>query len=104
LCHKQPWLAIAWRSANGVGHRSRGASRIDELRHFFLPENRGQAVRLLGIGSVSDTPRLLERLNVEKKAGHTNGSPPTRATTGLARGLIVAPIARLHQCSEEQQL
>ena len=44
----------------------RGARRIDELGHPFLAENRGQAVRLLRIGSLRDTPRPLERVNVEK--------------------------------------
>jgi len=34
----------------------RSASRIDELRHFFLTENRGQAMCLLGIGSLGNAP------------------------------------------------
>src|SRR6266852_799850 len=57
--------------AGGVEGHEHGAikgnrSGVDELRYFFLAENRGQAVRLLRIGSVSDAPRSLERLNVEK--------------------------------------
>jgi len=44
----------------------RSASRVDELRHFFLAENRGQAMNFLRIGSVSNTPRSFERLNIEK--------------------------------------
>ena len=44
-------------------------SGVDELRDLFLTENGGQAVALLGIGSVSNTPRLLQRLNVEKPQG-----------------------------------
>jgi len=56
----------------------RGARRIDELGHPFLAENRGQAVRLLRIGSLRDTPRPLERVNVEKNAVHTNRSSPNR--------------------------
>jgi len=44
-------------------------SGVNELRYFFLAENRGQAVRLLRIGSVSDAPRSPERLNVEKAQG-----------------------------------
>src|SRR6266581_4744152 len=60
--------------AGGVeGHEEsameRSARRIDELRHLFLAENRGQAVRLLRIGSVSDAPGSLECLNVEKAQG-----------------------------------
>src|SRR5215469_9475062 len=48
------------------GSMKRCASCIDELRHFFLTENGGQAVGLLGIRSVGNTPRFLKRLNVEK--------------------------------------
>jgi hypothetical protein len=42
------------------------ASRVDELRHFFLAENRRQAVGFLRIGSVSNAPRFFERPDVEK--------------------------------------
>src|SRR5579864_4593220 len=52
------------------GHEQRAmegtAGCVDKLRHLFLAENRGQPVSLLGIGSVSNAPRLLERLDVEK--------------------------------------
>jgi hypothetical protein len=44
-------------------------SGVDELRYLFLTENGGQTVAFLGIGSVSNTPRLLQRLNVEKPQG-----------------------------------
>ena len=47
----------------------RSASRIDKLRHFFLAENRGQAVAFLRIGSVGNAPWLLECLDIEKPQG-----------------------------------
>src|SRR6266705_3968949 len=72
--------------AGGVESHEDGAikgsrSGVDELRYFFLAENRGQAVRLLRVGSVSDAPRPLERLNVEKTqgaemVGHRTGRQP----------------------------
>ena len=51
---------------------------IDELRHFFLAENRGEAMSFLWIRSVRNAPRLLERLDVEKSqrtemVGHCTG-------------------------------
>jgi len=52
-CHEQ-----------GAIKGSRG--RVDELRYFFLTENGGQTVAFLGIRSVGNAPRLLQRLNVEK--------------------------------------
>jgi len=55
------------------GHENSSMKRcagcIDKLRHFFLAENRGQAVGLLGIRSVGNAPRFLKRLNVEKPQG-----------------------------------
>src|SRR5579864_8297179 len=39
---------------------------LDELCHFFLTENGGQAIALLGIGSVGNAPGPLERLDVEE--------------------------------------
>ncbi len=47
----------------------RSARRIDELRHFFLTENRGQAVAFLRIGSIGNAPWLLECLDVEESQG-----------------------------------
>ncbi len=44
-------------------------SSIDELRYFFLTENGGQTVAFLGIGSVGNAPRLLQRLDVEEPQG-----------------------------------
>src|SRR5215469_2512360 len=52
---------------NGAIERSRRS--IDELRYFFLTENSGQAITLLGIGSVGNAPGPLERLNVEEAQG-----------------------------------
>src|SRR6266446_2077202 len=56
----------------------RSASRIDKLRHFFLAENRGQAVAFLRIRSVGNAPWLLECLDIEKPqstqmVGHRTG-------------------------------
>ena len=51
------------------GAVKRSGSGVDELCDFFLAENRGQAVRLLGIRSVGNAPPSLERLNVEKPQG-----------------------------------
>src|SRR5258708_23265659 len=56
-------------------------SGVDELRDLFLTENGGQAVAVLGVGRVSNTPRLLQRLNVEKPqaaqmVGHGTGRQP----------------------------
>ena len=44
------------------GAVKRSGSGIDELCYFFLAENRGQAVRLLGIRSVGNAPRSHKRL------------------------------------------
>src|SRR5437660_12821608 len=51
----------------------RSARRIDELRHFFLAENGGQAMSLFRIGSVGNAPRLLQGLDVEKPQGTQMG-------------------------------
>jgi len=51
----------------------RSARRIDELRHFFLAENGGQAMSLFRIGSVGNAPRLLQPLDVEKPPGRQMG-------------------------------
>ena len=47
----------------------KSGSRIDELRDFFLAEDRWQAMVLFRIGSVGDAPALLERLGVEEPQG-----------------------------------
>jgi hypothetical protein len=47
----------------------RSASRIDELCHFFLTENGGQAMAFFRIGSIGNAPRLLQCLDVEKAQG-----------------------------------
>ncbi len=52
---------------NGAIEGSR--SGVDELRYLFLTENGGQTVTFLGIGSVGNAPRLLQRLDIEKPQG-----------------------------------
>jgi len=54
-------------------------SGVDGLRYLFLTENGGQTVTFLGIGSVGNTPRLLQRLEIEKPQG-TDGWSWYRAT------------------------
>jgi hypothetical protein len=44
----------------------RSRRSIDELGYFFLTENRGQAIALLGIGSIGNALGSLERLDVEE--------------------------------------
>ena len=44
-------------------------SSVDELCYLFLTENGGQAMAFLGIGSVGNAPRPLERLDVEEAQG-----------------------------------
>src|SRR5579871_6126905 len=52
------------------GHQNgaieRGRRSIDELGDFVLTENSRQAITLLGIRSVGNAPRPLERLDVEE--------------------------------------
>jgi hypothetical protein len=48
---------------------ARSTSRIDELRDFFLTEDRRHAQCLLGIGSLGDAPGLAESLGVEESEG-----------------------------------
>ena len=52
---------------NGAIERSRCS--IDELCNFFLTENSGQAIALLGVGSIGNAPGPLERLDVEEAQG-----------------------------------
>ncbi len=55
------------------GHQDSSMKRcagcIDDLGHFFLAEYRGQAMGLLRIRSIRDTPRSFQRLDVEKPQG-----------------------------------
>ena len=44
----------------------KSGGRIDELRNFFLAEDRWQAMILFRIGSLGDAPAPLERLGVEE--------------------------------------
>lgn len=43
--------------------------RVDKARDFFLAENHRQVQRLFGIRSLSHTPALLERLDIEEPQG-----------------------------------
>ncbi len=45
----------------------KSGGRIDELRNFFLAEDRWQAMILFRIGSLGDAPALLERLGVKNR-------------------------------------
>src|SRR3974390_2225235 len=61
------------------GGREESRRSLDELGYFFLTENGGQAIALLGIGSVGNAPWPLERLDVEEAQGaemigHRTGS------------------------------
>ena len=74
----------------------RSARRIDELRHFFLAENGGQAIAFLGIGSVGNAPGPLERLDVEEAqgaemVGHRTGS---QFVQGEELRLVLADVLR----------
>ena len=52
---------------NGAIGRSRRS--INELCYFFLTENNGQAITLLGIGNVGNAQGPVERLDVEEAQG-----------------------------------
>jgi hypothetical protein len=61
-------------NASGVESHEHSAikgsrSGVDELRYLFLTENGGQTVAFLGIGRVSNAPRLLQCLDIEKPQG-----------------------------------
>ena len=69
---------------------------IDEQCYFFLTENGGQAVALLGIGSVGNAPGPLERLDVEEAqgaemVGHRTGS---QFVQGEELRLVLADVLR----------
>jgi len=71
---------------------------IDELCDFFLTENGGQAIALLGIGSVGvgNAPGPLERLDVEEAqgaemVGHRTGS---QFVQGEELCLVLADVLR----------
>jgi hypothetical protein len=79
---------------NGAIEGSRRS--IDELCYFFLTENRGQAIALLGIGSIGNAPRPLERLDVEEAqgaemVGHRTGS---QFVHGEELSLVLADVPR----------
>ncbi len=63
---------------------------------FFLTENNGQAIALLGIGSVGNAPGPLERLDVEEAqgaemVGHRTGS---QSVHGEELRLVLADVPR----------
>ncbi len=79
---------------NGAIEGSRRS--IDELCHFFLAEDSGQAIALLGIGSVGNAPGPFERLDVEEAqgaemVGHRTGS---QFVQGEELGLVLADVLR----------
>jgi hypothetical protein len=79
---------------NGAIERSRRS--IDELCDFFLTENGGQAIALLGIRSVGNAPGPLERLDVEEAqgaemVGHRTGSQFVHPEE---LGLVLADVLR----------
>jgi len=79
---------------NGAIEGSRRS--LDELCYFFLTENGGQAIALLGIGSVGNAPGPLERLDVEEAqgaemVGHRTGS---QFVHGEELGLVLANVLR----------
>src|SRR5271165_4211280 len=79
---------------NGAIEGSRRS--IDEPCYFLLTENSGQAIALLGIGSVGNAPGPFERLDVEEAqgaemVGHRTGS---QFADGEELGLILADVPR----------
>ena len=55
-----------WRRGSSAECDGKGWSRVDELRDFFLAEDRRQAMILFRIGSLGDAPGFLESLDVEE--------------------------------------
>ena len=82
------------------GHQDSAIERsrrsIDELCYFFLTENRGQAIALLGIGSVGNAPRPLERLDVKeaKSAQMVGHRTRSQFAHGEELGLVFADVPR----------
>src|ERR1700687_5975715 len=79
---------------NGAIEGSRRS--LDELCYFFLTENGGQAIALLGRGSVGNAPGPLERLDVEEAqgaemVGHRTGS---QFVHGEELGMVLADVLR----------
>src|SRR5215470_3707206 len=79
---------------NGAIEGSRRS--IDEVCDLFLTENGGQTIALLGIGSVGNAPRPLERLDVEEAqgaemVGHRTGS---QLVHGEELSLVLADVLR----------
>src|SRR5256712_13468693 len=64
----------------------RSARRIDELRHFFLAENGGQAMsKPFSDRECRQCSTASSASGCRKTAGHTDGSSPYRATTSALR-------------------
>src|SRR5215469_9490715 len=82
------------------GHQNgaiEGSGRsLDELCYFLLTENGGQAIALLGIGSVGNAPRPLERLDVEEAQGAEMVGYRTwsQFVHGEELGLVLADVLR----------
>src|SRR5205823_9212769 len=79
---------------NGAIEGSRRS--LDKLCYFFLAENGGQAIALLGIGSVGNAPGPFERLDVEEAQGaemigHRTGS---QFVHGEELSLVLADVLR----------
>src|SRR5229473_3557580 len=74
----------------------RRASRIDELRHFLLAEDRWQVNGLLRVGRLGNAPGSLERLDVEKAQSRQMLRHRVRRELPLVeqRGLIFADVSR----------
>jgi hypothetical protein len=86
---------------NGAIEGSRGS--IDELCYFFLTENGRQAVTLLGIGSVGNAPRPLQRLDVEEAQGAEMVGHRTRSqfVPGEELRLVLADVLRAQAIAVE---
>ena len=72
------------------------ASVVGRLCYFFLTDNGGQAIALLGVGSVGNAAGPLERLDVEEAqgaemVGHRTG---TQFVHGEELGLVLADVLR----------
>jgi hypothetical protein len=73
----------------------RGARSIDELRDFFLAEYGWQSVGPFRIGSLSDAPGFLQRLDIEEaQSRHTLRYCDGRFPFLRQFGLIFANVSR----------
>jgi len=58
--------ALRWRRASSAECDGRSERRVDELRDFFLAQDRRKVQCSFRIGSLGDAPGLFESLDVEK--------------------------------------